>query len=144
MFKHEGLTERDLYYKIPLGPLSRDATRILVELPHANFVDIGYVLQRGPARELIQLLHCDLTVHVPPFPFDVARGFNGTTIEDHPADGWLVVVTPEPDMRTPEEKRRDRHAYHTYFRTCPNCGAPNQECEEPCHYCAVFVPVPRL
>ncbi len=125
----------DLYYKIPLGPLPREATRILVEIPHANFIDLGYVLQRGPQREMIQILHVDVAHHVPPFPVDVCRGFNGTTIEDHPADHWLVVSAPIVDYRSPEERRRDREEYDRTHADCSTCGAPGQFIGERCHYC---------
>jgi len=135
MFMHRGLSELDLFYKIPLGPLPRDATQILVGLPHALSIDLGYVLQRGPARELIQVTHVNFTAHMPPFPMDVTRGFNGTAIEDHPADGWLVVVTPMPDFRTAEEKARDRAWLDRTTATCETCGAPDQLIGERCHYC---------
>jgi len=136
IFKHQGLSERDLPCKIPLGALPRNATQILVD---ANLIDFGYVLQRGPAHEMILVTRVDLTVHVPPFPMDVMRGFNRTAIEEHPADDWLVVVTPTPDFRTAEEKRCDRAWLNRTTATCETCGAPDQLIGGRCHYCVHVV-----
>lgn len=129
--------------KIPLGELFHDMTTILVDLPYANLIDLGCVLQRTDGGELIQILAIYTGSHVPPFLVEVARGFNGTIVETHPAGEWAIVSCPTPDMRTAEEKRRDRHWWvGIHLRQCPTCGAPDQEVGERCRYCVHVIPDP--
>lgn len=136
-FTHDGRRERDLYYKFPMGPLPPHATGFVVELSVAAYLDPGYILQRGPAREMVFVT--GIVVVTATAAVDVIRGYNGTVIEDHPADNWMVVATPMPDMRTPEERRLDRE-WAAAHADCPTCGAPGQRIGERCYYCIHVVP----
>ena len=97
----------NLYYKLRLPALSKETTQIDVVLDGLLFGH-GYVLQRTPSGEMIQISHINNLVFPSTYPITITRGFNGTAIEDHPADGWMVVVIPYVDHRSAEEKRRDR------------------------------------